>query len=68
MLAHQDKHTGNLMTNADPGPRKAPPPAPATFSNDDLPSSNPPLKVVLAVLGCIGIFALVLIFHKSLGL
>jgi hypothetical protein len=56
------------MTNTEPGLRKAAPPAPATFSNDDLPSSNPPLKVVLAVLGCIGIFALVLIFHKSLGL
>jgi len=56
------------MTNTEPGLRKAAPPPAATFSNDDLPSSNPPLKVVLAVLGCIGIFALVLIFHKSLGL
>jgi hypothetical protein len=43
-------------------------PAPPASINDNLPSSNPPLAVVLAVLGCITLGALVLIFYSSLGL
>jgi hypothetical protein len=35
--------------------------------NDNLPTSNPPLKVVFAVLGCLVLVALVLTFHSSLG-
>lgn len=51
------------MTN--PNPAK-PPPTPSI--NDNLPNSNPPLKVVLSVLGALVLIALVLTFHKSLGL
>jgi hypothetical protein len=53
------------MTNINPGSGK---PAPTPSINDNLPTSNPPLKVVLAVLGCLVVIALVLTFHKSLGL
>jgi hypothetical protein len=35
--------------------------------NDNLPTSNPPLWVVLPVLGCIALFILVLTFHSWLG-
>lgn len=51
-------------TNQNPSSGKAP----ASVSiNDNLPTSNPPLKVVLAVLGCFVLIALVLTFHSSLG-
>jgi len=53
------------MTNSDqkPAPAKA-----ATVSiNDNLPTSNPSLRTVLIVFGCLGAVALVLTFHKSLG-
>ena len=55
------------MTNTDqqPGPAKAPP---KVSINDNLPSSNPSLKVVLTVFGCLVVVVLVLTFHKSLGL
>ena len=53
------------MTNTNPGSDKAPP---TVSINDNLPTSNPPLKVVLAVLGVLVVVALVLTFHKSLGL
>ena len=36
--------------------------------NDNLPTSNPSLKTVLAVLGVFVVIVLVLTFHKSLGL
>ena len=53
------------MTNINPGSDKPP----VTVSiNDNLPTSNPPLKVVLAVLGVFAVAALFLTFHKSLGL
>lgn len=42
-------------------------PAPQPSINDNLPTSNPPLKLVLAVLGCLVLIALVLTFHSSLG-
>ena len=51
------------MTN--PSPDK---PARAPSINDNLPTSNPPLKVVLSVVGVLVVIALVLTFHKSLGL
>lgn len=53
------------MTNTNPSSGKPPPTA---AINDNLPTSNPPLKVVLAVLGVLVVAALVLTFHKSLGL
>jgi hypothetical protein len=52
------------MSNTNPGSDT--PPATASI-NDNLPTSNPPLKVVLAVLGVFVVAALVLTFHKSLG-
>ena len=51
-------------TNLNPGSGKAPGPV---SINDNLPTSNPPLKVVLAVLGGLVLIALVLTFHSSLG-
>ena len=36
--------------------------------NDNLPTSNPSLKTVLVVFGCLAVVVLVLTFHKSLGL
>jgi hypothetical protein len=55
------------MTNSDQKsePAKAPP---KVSINDNLPSNNPPLKVVLTVFGCLVVVVLVLTFHKSLGL
>ena len=35
--------------------------------NDNLPTSNPSLKVVLTVFGCFVLIVLVLTFHSSLG-
>jgi len=52
-------------TNQQPGPAEAPP---KVSINDNLPSNNPPLKVVLTVFGCLVLVVLVLTFHKSLGL
>lgn len=54
------------MTNTNLNPGSGQAPAPASI-NDNLPTSNPPLKVVLAVLGCLVLIALVLTFHSSLG-
>ena len=51
-------------TSPNPGPGKAPR---AASINDNLPTSNPSLKVVLSVLGCFVLIVLFLIFHKSLG-
>ena len=51
-------------TNLNPESGKAPP---SVSINDNLPNSNPPLKVVLAVFGCFVLIVLVLIFHSSLG-
>lgn len=51
-------------TNLNAGSGKAPRPV---SINDNLPTSNPPLKVVLAVLGGFVLIALVLTFHTSLG-
>jgi hypothetical protein len=51
-------------TNQNPGPTKAPP---AVSINDNLPTSNPSLKTVLAVLGVFAVIVLVLTFHSSLG-
>ncbi len=48
--------------NADPGK-----PAPTPSINDNLPTSNPPLKVVLTVFGCFVLIVLILTFHSSLG-
>jgi hypothetical protein len=42
-------------------------PQPPPSINDNLPSGNPPLPVVLAVLGAVGLVVLVLTFHTSLG-
>ena len=53
------------MTNSDQQP--APPTATGSI-NDSLPTTNPSLRTVLIVLGCLGAAALVLTFHKSLGL
>ena len=55
------------MTNTDqqPGPAKAPP---TVSINDNLPTGNPSLKVVLTVFGCLVVIVLVLTFHKALGL
>ncbi len=53
------------MTNTNPGSGKPPP---TVSINDNLPNSNPPLKVVLSVLGVLAVVAVFLIFHKSLGL
>ena len=41
--------------------------APAVSINDNLPTSNPSLKTVLAVFGVFVVIVLVLTFHKSLG-
>jgi hypothetical protein len=53
------------MTNTDQksGPAKAP----SVSINDNLPTNNPPLKVVLAVFGCLVLIVLVLTFHSALG-
>jgi hypothetical protein len=53
------------MTNSDQksGPAKAP----AVSINDNLPTSNPSLKTVLAVFGVFVVIVLVLTFHSSLG-
>jgi hypothetical protein len=51
-------------TNQQPGPAKEP----TVSINDNLPTSNPSLKVVLTVFGCLVVVVLVLTFHKSLGL
>ena len=55
------------MTNTDQksGPAKAPS---KVSINDNLPTSNPSLKTVLTVFGCLVVVVLVLTFHKSLGL
>jgi hypothetical protein len=51
-------------TNQNPSPTKAP----RTVSiNDNLPTSNPSLKTVLAVFGVFVVIVLVLTFHSSLG-
>ena len=50
------------MTNPSSG--KA---APSGSINDNLPTSNPSLKVVLSVLGVFVLVVLVLTFHSSLG-
>jgi hypothetical protein len=52
------------MTNID---TRAGKPAPQPSINDNLPTSNPSLKVVLTVLGFIVAAALILTFHSSLG-
>jgi hypothetical protein len=52
------------MTNVTPDAGK--PVRPASI-NDNLPTSNPSLKVVLSVFGCFVLIALVLTFHSSLG-
>ena len=52
------------MTTINPESGK---PARPPSINDNLPTSNPPLKVVLAVFGCLALIALVLTFHSSLG-
>ena len=54
------------MTNTDQksGPAKAP----TVSINDNLPTSNPSLKIVLTVFGCLVVVMLVLTFHSSLGL
>jgi len=54
------------MTNTDP--KSDPAKAPTVSINDNLPSKNPRLKVVLTVFGCLAVIVLVLTFHKSLGL
>ena len=51
-------------TNQNPSPTKAPP---AVSINDNLPTSNPSLKTVLAVFGVFVVIVLVLTFHSSLG-
>ena len=56
------------MTNSDQQPGSAKAPAKVVSINDNLPTNNPPLKVVLAVVGSLVLVALVLTFHKSLGL
>jgi len=53
------------MTNSDQKP--APAKAPTVSINDNLPTSNPSLKTVLAVLGVFVVIVLVLTFHSSLG-
>jgi hypothetical protein len=52
------------MTNINPETGK---PARLPSINDNLPTSNPSLKVVLAVFGCLVLVVLVLTFHSSLG-
>jgi hypothetical protein len=52
-------------TNQQPGPAKAPP---ELSINDNLPTSNPSLRTVLVVFGCLAVVVLVLTFHKALGL
>ncbi len=54
------------MTNSDQ--KSGTDKAPTVSINDNLPTNNPPLKVVLAVFGCLLVVVLVLTFHKSLGL
>jgi hypothetical protein len=50
------------MTNPSSGK-----PAPTPSINDNLPTSNPSLRVVLSVLGVFVLVVLVLTFHTSLG-
>jgi hypothetical protein len=52
------------MTNIDKTVANVVPPP---SINDDLPTSNPPLWLVLTVLGCIALIILVLTFHSWLG-
>jgi len=52
------------MTNINPNSGK---PAPTPSINDNLPTSNPSVKVVLSVFGCFILIVLVLTFHSSLG-
>ena len=54
------------MTNSDQ--KSVPAKAPSESINDNLPTSNPSLKTVLVVFGCLAVVVLVLTFHKSLGL
>jgi hypothetical protein len=51
------------MTNPNPGK-----PTPTPSINDNLPTTNPRLSIVLTVFGVFAVIALVLTFHKSLGL
>jgi hypothetical protein len=51
-----------MTTNSKSG-KASPPPS----LNDSLPSGNPSLKTVLAVLGGAALLALILIFRSSLG-
>ena len=53
------------MTNSDQKP--APAKAPTVSINDNLPTSNPSLRTVLVVFGCLAVIVLVLTFHSSLG-
>jgi hypothetical protein len=53
------------MTNTDQKSGSAE--APTVSINDNLPSGNPPLKVVLTVFGCLVLIVLVLTFHSALG-
>jgi hypothetical protein len=53
------------MTNINQKP--SPAEAPAVSINDNLPTSNPSLKTVLAVFGAFVLIVLVLTFHSSLG-
>lgn len=57
---------GEVMTNTNLNPGSGKASVPVSI-NDNLPTSNPPLKVVLAVLGGFVLIALVLTFHSSLG-
>lgn len=54
------------MTNINQksGPAKA---SPTVSINDNLPTSNPSLRTVLMVFGCLAVVVLVLTFHTSLG-
>ena len=51
-------------THQNPNPAKKPP---AVSINDNLPSSNPSLRTVLAVFGVFVVIVLALTFHSSLG-
>jgi hypothetical protein len=55
-----------FVTNTGHNVSKSPPTQPVSI-NDNLPTSNPPGWLVLAVLGCIGVGVLVVVFHASLG-
>jgi hypothetical protein len=57
------KSVEKFMTNPSPGK-----PTPTPSINDNLPTSNPRLSIVLTVFGVFVVIALVLTFHKSLGL